>query len=314
MAQQPQKRVFNFCKDEALAAAWKQHREHNSNTPPGPTPQYQGDLQEWKAAQTLTYLFQEGFHDFHDNPGLSNQLLLIERRDWMKDSLLSVQVHDGSFISMDCLWYVQAHRLCKISSLSVTADAAQAMSAQLWAPEGFVQVSEDHACVNDIVVYCSSGLPNHIGVLVSRFPDIVVSKFTHGHVYRHPIGLVPAAYGPHVTFYKKALACDSWSSHPFPCLRNMERWVRDYGIIFAVKISDAEIAILAPFFSHHTQPWGQLQDCKQSLYATPAGFLDDAHTRDQVRSLLSIDAVSGQDLQMTWDDYGASSDSVTQRG
>jgi hypothetical protein len=161
------------------------------------------------APSILQRLFEQGVHDFHELkiPGLSDQLLLLERRNPADDAFSS----PAQPLSKDCLWYIQSTVPCRVTRFPPPGtDAGMTYSARMWVPVGFVQVSEECARVGDVVVYSSDtawyGLAggNHIGRLVSREPDMVVSKFTHGHIYMHPIGLVPHAYGPHIAFYQQA--------------------------------------------------------------------------------------------------------------
>jgi len=251
-------------------------------------------------SQSLTFAYMQGEHDFHLLPSLCDTLLLIELLDWVKDALTSPMQPT----SMDCIWYVQKKMNCTITRFpfSNCFDSGQIFCATRWAPVGFVQVAENRAQVNDVVVYHNQSPTgsNHIGVLVARYPDIVESKFTHGHVFRHPIALVPAAYGPFTTFYQRALQCDEGSANPFPNLNNMERWVNDYGSIFAIKISHADEVILRSYLSHQYENisyLGPLHGNWQNLYMTSFGFLDDVRNRDIFRALLSPHAVPGQDLQ-----------------
>ena len=157
-------------------------------------------------AQTVfQHLFEQGVYDFHEMniPGLSDQLLLLEHRNPANDVFIS----PAQPLSKDCLWYIQSSVPCRITCFPPTGtDAGNALykDARMWVPQGFVQVSVDCARVGDVVIYSSDtgwyGLAgaNHIGRLVSREPDMVVSKFTHGHIYMHPTGLVPHAYLPPV--------------------------------------------------------------------------------------------------------------------
>ena len=161
------------------------------------------------APSILQRLFEQGVHDFHELkiPGLSDQLLLLERRNPAGDAFIS----PAQPLSKDCLWYIQSTVPCQVTRFPMPGtDAGGTYRARMWVPVGFLQVSEECARVGDVVVYSSDtawyGLAggNHIGRLVSREPDMVVSKFTHGHIYMHPIGLVPHAYGPHIAFYQQA--------------------------------------------------------------------------------------------------------------
>ena len=58
-------------------------------------------------------------------------------------------------------------------------------------PEGYSEIGKPEK--GDIVFYFHDGAPKHVGIYDGD--NMVRSKFGEGHVYRHPIALIPTFYG-----------------------------------------------------------------------------------------------------------------------
>lgn len=123
----------------------------------------------------------------------------------------------------DCIWYVK-----KQLSLAITG----VFSFSTWQPIDYCQVSTPK--LEDIVIYHrgqnGSG-ENHIGIYEGE--NFVRSKFGYGHVYSHPIDLVPDDYGRHVSFFTKQR---DKSLGNYATIENMEIWLITYGAINSIKV------------------------------------------------------------------------------
>lgn len=108
----------------------------------------------------------------------------------------------------------------------------------------------------DVVLYSyftNGHACNHTGIIINSANLEVESKFGYGHVYRHPIDLIPNEFGPYYSLYTPAK-----SKHYSATIKNLEWWLKTYHSIASIKLS----------FNKNYYTESQTQAILKSLQAT----------------------------------------------
>eukprot|EP00164_Ancoracysta_twista_P005330 GFYU01007293.1.p1 GENE.GFYU01007293.1~~GFYU01007293.1.p1 ORF type:complete len:270 (-),score=10.12 GFYU01007293.1:218-1027(-) len=235
----------------------------------------------------LTALYSEHrYDDLAAVPGLE----LVERRDWRRDQEAR----------HDCIWYVREH-----AGITWAAD----FSFAEWRPRGHIRVHPSWVRGGDIAVYFSDprgARENHAAIIVkppspAQPMGIALSKFGYGHVFRHPLDLVPGDYGPRLKYYRRVVPEPNDVEKPDPSLQDLEERYEVAGRIYSLKLTYEERDLLRPFLdanrdklsvrllSSSTREGGKEDYVIYSVVSY--GWLDDGYNRAAL--LAAYNAASG---------------------